>query len=299
MVSSTADMVEEALGLIENGTFKPEDGPQRYGENWPNIRPAVETALRVTAASNPPIVSQRPFVPLDKAAGWQALKAQLEVAPQMAAPLNNPVRPVSARPQVGWLERFAHFFSTRFGRATFGAAMGMALVAILVIGVSSSLPGDVLYKAKLGWDYLGEATNLDPNDRAQAAFTYADRRLNELEKLAFVGKPDQIAEVQGQYLRGLQAGLRYTDQKNFTAFSAVYNRLNTQRERVYLLQQNEYSFGPRSQLLSLADQLDKGVFNLAPRLPGAPPVSVSTSPAASPSPTRNLNFTVPAATPKP
>ncbi len=284
MARPTADMVEEALNLIERGELTLESGALRYGEQWVTIYPAVETALQVTQAANPPLVSQRSFTPLDKAAGWNALKAQLEAT--RPAPVVASRRPrVQPHPVYGWLEAITSFFGTRLGRASLGTMAGLAMVILLVIEINGSLPGDPLYRAKLGWDHAGELVNIDPNDRAQAAMNYADHRLNELERLAFVSTPEQVAEVQGQYLRGLDAGLHYTDNKNFTVFSSFYNRLNDQRDRVVRLQQIEYGYGPRSQLNILASKLDSGVLNISSKLPGGtPPPGPSPAAASTPQP---------------
>jgi hypothetical protein len=301
--TTTFDLVEEALTLLERGELTLEEGPSRYGLQWPAIRPAIETALRVVEAANPPIVSQRPFTPLDKTSGWQSLKAQLEVT--RPAPVAAPARRVAARrpaPSWNWLEVVANFFGTKVGRAAFGTMLGLALVTILFIQVSASLPGDAFYRAKLGWDYLGEVVNIDPNDRAQAALSYSDHRLNELEKLAYVGTPNQVIEAEGQYLRGLDAGLRYADQKNFNAYGSLYDRLNDQRDRVFRLQQSEYIFGPHSQLNILADQLNSGVYTLAPKVPGSSPTPttgptpVATPAAASPGATAPPSVTAKATT---
>lgn len=300
MARTAADLVEEAITLIERGEITPDEGALRYGEEWPAIRPAVELALQIRQASNPPIVSQRAFTPLNKAAGWQALKAQLEVSPQVSKPVlskngttsrvqtprvsaRSSSRAPTAHPVWYWLEAIADFFGTKVGRAAFGTMLGLALVVALILEVNASLPGDPFYRAKLGWDHLGELTSFDPNDRAQAALNYADHRLNDLEKLAYVGKPDQILEAQGQYLLGLDASLQYSNQKNFSSYSNLYNRLNSQKDRVSQLQQNEYIFGPRSQLNILSDHLNNGVYSLAPKVPGAvppPTTPAATSPGA-------------------
>jgi len=276
LAKRTADLVEEALDLIERGELTLEEGPRRYGSQWPTMRPTVEVALQVVKSSNPPLVSQRPFTPLDKTLGWQSLKAQLEVS----APVASRQLVTATQPTWGWnwLEAIVNSFGTKLGRAALGTMLGLALVIILIIEVNTSLPGDALYRAKLGWDYVGEVVNIDPNDRAQAALDYSQHRLNELEKLAFRGSSDQVVEAQGQYLRGVDASLRYADQKNFSAYTNVYNRLNTQRDQVFHLQQSEYIFGPHSQLNILMDRLNYGVFSLAPRLPGSQPPPVTPTP---------------------
>jgi hypothetical protein len=316
LARTTADLVEEAIALIERGEMTPEEGAARYGEDWPALRPAVELALQIEQAANPPIVSRRAFTPLDKAAGWQALKAQLEVPAPVARPVLSrngatarpPAVPVAARtssraatahPVWYWLEAIADFFGTKVGRAAFGTMLGLALVVALFLEVNASLPGDPFYRAKLGWDHLGELTSFDPNDRAQAALNYADHRLNELEKLAYVGKPDQILEAQGQYLLGLDASLQYSNQKNFSSYSSLYNRLNSQKDRVSQLQQNEYIFGPRSQLNILSDHLNSGVYSLAPKVPGAvPPPTTPAATSSAPGTPSPGTAAAPSTTPK-
>lgn len=275
MATKTADLVAEALQLIEQGELSLEEGPRFYGASWVEINPAVELALLVGRAVHPPLVSQRPFQPLDKAASWNSLKAQLVAIPAPVVP------PKAAFNLRRW---FANGVSS-LGRGLVGSGFGRVamtamVTALMWLGLSfviqESQPGDALYRAKLGWDYLGEVSSLAPNERAQAALNYADRRLAELEKLSFVGRPSQIEEAQAQYLRGLDASMQYSNTKGFSQFVGVYSRLSEQRQRVARLKQVEYILGPSAKVSTLLNRLDTSVNYLSSRLPGSQPPPTTT-----------------------
>jgi hypothetical protein len=134
--------------------------------------------------------------------------------------------------------------------------------------VAESRPGDLLYRARIGWEYLGEFVEVNPDQKAEVALQSADNRLSDLEKLAFVATPDQVMEVQGQYLRALEASTRYATNKDFHSYLLVYERLNEQRDRVARLQQAAYSFGPGARLDYLVNRLDDSVYSLAPKVVG-------------------------------
>ncbi|HEX2910293.1 MAG TPA: DUF5667 domain-containing protein [Chloroflexia bacterium] len=279
MAKTTAELVDEALNLILSGQLHLEECPRFYEEEWPAMLGAVEVALQVNSVSHPAIVSQRPFKPLDKTAGWNNLRSQI-VKTQPVPPLTSLRAP--QRPALRWSSIFPRLSGTRLGRAALAGVAAIILAVTLTFAVGNSLPGDWLYRAKLGWEYIGEVTSLSPDDRAAAALNYANNRLNELEKLAFVGKPDQVAEAEGQYLRGLDASLQYTNYKNFSAYVPIYNLLNVQRDRVFRLQQIEYALGPRSQISNIIDRLDYGVFKMKPKQEGVPPVIPTPSAATVP-----------------
>lgn len=278
MAKPIADLVEEVIILIETDELTLETARQRYAANWLAIGPAIELALQINTASQPPLISQRPFVALDKAAGWESLKTQLQAAPQ-PKPRLMPKR----EPLLTWREWLGSLLDTRGGRTAVGALMTMLVFVTVFGGISEARPGDALYKAKLGWDFTSELTSFTPNDRTRAALAYSERRLSELERLAFVGKPEQVAEAQGQYLRGLDASLRYSDQKDFSDYNTIYTVLNKQRERVAIMTQNEYIFGTRAQISLIANRLDNDVYILAPKVPGS---VVPSEPTATPTPLR-------------
>ncbi len=280
-MTTTADLVEEALNMLNRGEITSEEAARRYGEEWPRMRVAIELAGQIHRAAHPLPVSARPFVPLDKTAGWQALRAQLPVT----APRPQPTPASTVRPTFGWVEWLAHFFATGRGKVAGVGTMAMALVFLLSIGVSQSIPGDWLYRAKLGWEHLSEVTSLSSDDRAQAALNYTDQRLAELEKLAFVGRPEQIQEAQGQYLRGLEASLSYADDPKFTNYGLIYDRLNDQRGRVAYLVESDYGLGPQSKIRYIRDRLNYSVYILAPKISGnpAPPPTPPGTPGPSPS----------------
>ena len=275
MTRPAADLVAQALDLIERGDLTLEKGPEHFGEAWAAISPAVKLALQVNQISHPPIVSARPYKPLDMAAGWQDLQSKLASTPQLSAP---PQPRPQASPVYGWLAGLRRFFQTRPGRALGGSLIGLGLAFVLGWGVAASRPGDLLYRAKLGWEFAGEYVELDPNLKAQVALQEADHRLAELESLAYVATPDQLTEVQGQYLRALDASARYSDSPQFHSYLLIYDHLNDQRDRIARLQQAEYIFGPGSRLNYLANRLDDTVYSLAPRVPGntSPPTPTPT-----------------------
>jgi hypothetical protein len=260
-----ADLVAQALDLIERGELTLEQGPVVYGEKWPTLYPALKLALQLNRTAHPPLVSERPFQPLDLTAGWQALQSQLESTPQLPA-----LAPASApaRPFFEWWAGLLRFFQSRPGQALSGSLLGLGLVFFLVLGVAESRPGDLLYRARIGWEYLGEFVEVNPDQKAEVALQSADNRLSDLEKLAFVATPDQVMEVQGQYLRALEASTRYATNKDFHSYLLVYERLNEQRDRVARLQQAAYSFGPGARLDYLVNRLDDSVYSLAPKVVG-------------------------------
>ena len=285
MTKQAADLVAQALDLIEQGNLTLEKGPEVFGEAWPAIFPAVKLALQVKLASNPPLVSTRPYQVPDLAAGWQDLQARLESTPRLPAP---PQSPPQVHPVVRWWQQMGRFFNTKLGQAVGGSLLGLVLTFFLVLGVAESKPGDLLYRARLGWEYLGEFVEVNPDQKAAVAMQYADNRLAELESMAFVATPDQLTEVQGQYLRAMDAATRYANNQQFHSYLALYDHLTEQRDRVSRLQQAEYSFGPGARLTYLADRLNDSVFTIAPRIPGAtpPPGSTPGPGAPTPAPTR-------------
>ncbi|MBN9386922.1 MAG: hypothetical protein J0I20_02625 [Chloroflexi bacterium] len=281
MARQAADLVAQALDLIEQGELTLEKGPARFGEDWPAIFPTVKLALQVKLASNPPLVSTRPYQAPDLSAGWQALQSQLEVTPQLPAlPQSQP----EIHPVVRWWQDLRRFFATKLGQAVGGSMIGLALSLLLFVGVAGSKPGDLLYKAKLGWEYLGEFVEINPDQKAEVALHYADNRLSELEHMAFVATPDQLTEVQGQYLRAMDAAARYSNNPQFHSFVALYDHLTAQRDRVDRLVQAEYSFGPGARLSYMANRLNDTVFSIAPRLPGAIPPPAATPGPGTPTP---------------
>ena len=279
MSNTTADLVEEALGLIEGGDLTLESGSVRYGAQWPSLRPVVETALHVQQAAQPPLVSARPFVALDKRAGWAALQSQLRTTAPLAAPSSvkivqvAPPRPVPAVPaRAAWGVTLSRLSGPRVQRFGAMALLTLFLFLGLAFAVNDAEPGDWFYRAKLGLDHVGELTSFSLNDRAQAALNYADRRLNELEKLAGAGRAEQVTEAQGQYLRGLELSLYYAGNDKFSNYAVVYSHLNDQRDRVYRLQSYTFLTGQRPlQVSNLLQHLDAGVNILAPKVPGVPP----------------------------
>lgn len=281
MTKQASELVAQALDLIERGDLTLEKGPQIYGEAWEAVYPAVSLALQVNLASNPPLISERSFKPLDLAAGWQALQTRLETTPQLAAPAQpRPVVP-PLYPWLAWLHRF---FISRPGQALGGLLMGLMLVFFLALGVAESGPGDLLYRARLGWEYLGEFVELNPDQKAQVALHQADNRLTELENMAFVATPARLTEIQGQYLRALDASARYSASPQFHSYPLIYEHLNTQRDRVTRLQQAEYILGPGARLTYLINRLDDTVYMLAPKVPGATPPPDSTPAQTTPTP---------------
>ncbi len=266
MTKQAAELVAQALDLIERGNLTLENGSQVFGEAWGAVYPAVSLALQVNSASNPPLISERSFKPLDLAASWQALQTRLETTPQLAAPAQP--RPV-VHPLYSWMAGLRRFFITRPGQALGGSLIGLILVFFLALGVAESGPGDLLYRARLGWEYLGEFVELNPDQKAQVALHEADNRLTELENMAFVTTPAQLTEVQGQYLRALDASARYSASPQFHSYLLIYEHLNTQRDRVARLQQAEYIFGPGARLTYLVNRLNDTVYTLAPEVPGA------------------------------
>lgn len=281
MTKPAADLVAQALELIERGDLTLEKCPAYFGEAWAAISPAVNLALQVSRASHPPILSERPYKPLDTAASWQDLQSKLASTPQLPAP-PQPISQVS--PVYAWLSGLRKFWRTKPGRALGGSMIGLALAFVLGLGVASSKPGDLLYRAKLGWEFVGEYVELDPNLKAQVALQEADHRLSELENLAYGATPGQLTEVQGQYLRALDASTRYSDSPQFHSYLLVYDHLNQQRDRITRLQKAEYILGPGARLNYLANRLDDTVYTLAPKVPGATPPPTPTPAQPTPTP---------------
>lgn len=281
MTKQAAEQVARALDLIEQGDLTLEKGSEIFGEAWPTLLPAVKLALQVKLASNPPMVSTRPYHAPDLSAGWQDLQSRLEMTPQLPAPPHSqPEVPLAVR----FWQYLGRFFNTKLGQAVGGSMLGLALSFFLVLGVAESKPGDLLYRARLGWEYLGEFVEVNPDQKAAVAMQYADNRLAELESMAFVATPDQLTEVQGQYLRAMDAAARYSNNQQFHSYLALYDHLTEQRDRVSRLQQAEYTFGPGARLTYLSERLNDTVFSIAPKIPGAAPPPGSTPGPGTPTP---------------
>lgn len=277
LATSIADLVAEALTLIENGQLTLAQAANRYGEYWLEMRPFVETALHVARAAQPSLVSDRQFTPLDKAAGWQQLRAQIVQEETRNRPVveKQPTRQKVHKPRRTWGDWVALVFGTTWGRVASGAVMTVALTLFLTFSVANAMPGSIFYQAKLGWDYTAELFSLTPDARAIASMKYADNRLAELERLAFVGRSDQIAEVQGQYVRALDAGLKYATTPGFNSPGSVFTRLSDQRDRLISLQRYEYALGTRSQLNNILGRVDYTVTLIAASRPGSLPTNTA------------------------
>lgn len=282
MAISIADLVAEALTLIENSQLTLAQAANRYGEYWTEMRPFVETALHVAKAAQPSLVSDRQFTPLDKTAGWQQLRAQIVQEQTQNTPVVQKRQKVH-KPRRTWGDWVALVFGTTWGRVASGTAMTLALTLFLTFSVASALPGNIFYQAKLGWDYTGELFSLTSDARAIASMKYADNRLAELERLAFVGRSDQIAEVQGQYVRALDAGLKYATTPGFNSQGNVFTSLSEQRDRLISLQRYEYALGTRSQLTNILGRVDYTVTLIAASRPGSVPAN-PTAPTPEPLP---------------
>ena len=273
-----ADLVEEALELIQQGQLDLAEGATRYGHQWVELYPLVETALRINQASQPPVVSERAFVPFDKAAGWQALKTQLVANPP--APAARPVRrTVTAKPTFNFNQWLANLWGPRLRKVGAMALIALVMFIVAAYGINSALPGDVLYQSKLGLDHVGELASFNPNDQANAALNYSNRRLSEIEALAQNGRPEQLTEAQNGYERGLQLSIYYSNDAKFTNYLDMYDQLNAQKSRVARLAQLNFMQGQHSVIQAnyILNQLDTGVYNMAPKIPGRTSLGLATS----------------------
>ncbi len=284
MAKTMVDLVEEAINLIEKGQLSLDHAPVHYGSEWDAIAPEVELALRINQAAHPPLISTRPFVALDKSAGWASLKTQLEAARPVAVP--TPVASKATKAIAtgfNWQEWLRLLTGPRVRQVGSYALMTLVFFTTLTFVVNQAVPGDWLYRAKLGLDHIGEITSFSANDRALASLNYADRRLAEIENLANNGRPEQLSEAQAQYLRGLDLSLYYSNNDKFSSYVAMYDHLNEQRDRVFRLQQFNYVAGQRNlQPAYLLNRLDAGVYILAPKVPGNSPVLPPTVPPLTP-----------------
>lgn len=272
MATSIADLVAEALSQIESGQLTVAQAANRYSLDWAQMRPYIEMALKLTEASQPPVISSRPFTPLNKAAGWEALRAQMTPAPVSAVgQAQVAVHLQPRRPQLSFWQELQRSFNSLFGKLATGAVMTAMVAFLLAALVGNAQPGDFLYKAKLGWEYGTELVSLAPDEKARAANRYAANRLQEIERMAFARNSSAVAEAQGQYLRALEASQRYVGMQGFSAFGEVYTDLSQQRDRLVMIQQYEYALGTRSQINLILGRLDyTRTYILAPNMPGAP-----------------------------
>jgi hypothetical protein len=282
LATSIADLVAEALSQIESGELTVAQAANRYNPYWAEMRPAIELALKLNEVSQPPVISSRPFTPLNKAAGWEVLRAQMTPAPVPAARPQPQAQAVYAahrvqRPQLTFWQKLERAFNSFFGKLATGAVMTV-MVAFLLAGiVGNAQPGDWFYQAKLGWEYGTELVSLAPDDKARAANRYAANRLQEIERMAFARNSSAAAEAQGQYLRALEASQRYAGMQGFSAFGEVYTDLSQQRDRLVMIQQYEYALGTRSQINLILGRLDyTRNYILAPNVPGAQPTAPPT-----------------------
>lgn len=183
-----AEALAASLDALRNGTSTVDDCLRRFPALAAELQPLLHTAARLEALgrAEPP-----------EAARLTARRAFLDAAAARSRPA-----PVAPRPVVhrrGWLV---------FAPVGVAAALFLA-IALPVLGSmdTGAVPGDWNYAFKRSTERVRLALTVDPNDRRVLRLEFAQRRLNEIEKLSNNGQsnrhPNQVTALLKDYTADL------------------------------------------------------------------------------------------------
>lgn len=85
--------------------------------------------------------------------------------------------------------------------ASLALVLALTLGSMGVVGASAaSLPGDTLYPVKRGWEQARLALTLNPAADAALLASFAQERVEEIEALATMNRPEDLNQAVGDYL---------------------------------------------------------------------------------------------------
>lgn len=179
-MSKLEQILEECFARLASGEASLEECLSRYPEHAAELRPLLTAATLLERGQE-----VRP-TPVFKSRTRAELMAHMRTHPRQV-----PTRP--------WTPLFSRGFGFALGQA-FNAASGLAAIVVLVLGTitvlaQTALPGDALYRWKVGSEQVWRAVHLDP---FQTDLLLADRRASELTSVAGNPEAEEIARQEYQ-----------------------------------------------------------------------------------------------------
>lgn len=179
-MSKLEQSLEESLARLTSGEASVEECLSRYPEHAAELRPLL---MAVTLLERGQEV--RPTATF-KSRTRAELMAHMRTHPRQAQPGLRTVL-------------FPRGFGFALGQA-FNAASGLAAIGVLVLGTitvlaQTALPGDALYRWKVGSEQVWRAVHLDP---LETDLLLTDRRASELTSVAGTPEAEEIARQEYQ-----------------------------------------------------------------------------------------------------
>lgn len=179
-MSKLEQVLEESLARLASGEASLEECLSRYPEHAAELRPLLTAATLLERGQE-----VRP-APVFKSRTRAELMAHMRTHPRQTQ-----VKP--------WTPLFSRGFGFALGQV-FNAASGVAAIVVLVLGTitvlaQTALPGDALYRWKVGSEQVWRAVHLDP---FQTDLLLADRRVGELTSVAGNPEAEEIARQEYQ-----------------------------------------------------------------------------------------------------
>jgi hypothetical protein len=242
---------------------------RQYPQQADQLRPLLETAV---AARHHYAIAPEP-APGKLAAGRARLLAEAaRYRKQTGVVPARPGKPVTRR-------RFALKFATAF----LAAALILASIGTGVAwAAQDSLPGDMLYPAKLTVEDLRLSLVSDPTTETNLALQFGEERVQELQALAESGQPipeQAIIRMQNLFGYALQKASQAPPEETPALMAEIANRTQIQAQTLERLQAK--SEGDQFRLQQ-AQQSCLQVHEAAQTRMGSPPSSPPTPPAGKP-----------------
>jgi hypothetical protein len=185
-------ILEECLDRLESGATIEE-----LLEEYPQLAPRLEPLLRAahSAWSLPEPDHQR-----SRREGRNRLLAEVDQMKNAGAFINNGTKPTFSRYSRQW---FKNISSLLFGKENLKMKLLprlalYGLMTVLIAGFftvnasASSLPGDLLYDLKLGWEEFRLILTFDDDSRLKLEGVFEELRLTEIEALLGEGRVEDV-----------------------------------------------------------------------------------------------------------
>lgn len=292
-------LLDEALDKIASGEATVASCAQEYAQVWDEIAPLVELALALDMVREDAAIELEAYPVPDPEQGWERLSREIQAGTMVTASADGSVPPATLAPIVPFRRTAParragsqSWFSRPLARAA-----AIVLAFILLFGAFSgaayaSEPGDSLYSAKLWLDQTPEVLAFSDSAKAEAYLAYAQRRLDEIEKLRQTGRLNQAAPATDAYSKAVKQSLGYID-RAADKKAELETKLQQQTEQVKRLLEIGLPDTAQKQLQSTIEQLQKGKTQLE-ALPDP-----TNTPQAQPSGQSATRVVVPTVTPAP
>jgi hypothetical protein len=280
LLDKPAELVEQALELIEQGAETFSSCAVRFGLAWQPIENEVAMALELSHAGKQHRLATQNF---DKAKVWRKIQPQLEKPFAFNGAADSGSNPDL---NVAKIIKFAP------AKPTLKRQIWMRVAAVLLIFVllsttfvnvaQASEPGDWLYDTKLTFDQAGEITSFNQEDKAIHWLDFSGKRLGEIErrvsKVNYNGLDKAISAYKPAVARVIDFRTAKIAEKISVELNAQQMRLNQLVVTANLSAewQIEFSNLAKYQQTQLA-RLNKASINVSPNpTPTLTPVPVAT-----------------------